>query len=56
MESYLHTKYDKYKTEKGGECFNIDENHINEIKEFLNNQMNIFPTDSKVNNNLTLDI
>ena len=56
LENHLHEKYDKYRTETGGEWFNIDENHVNEIELFLNEQMSIFPTDKKIVNNLTLDI
>jgi len=56
LENHLHAKYDKYRTETGGEWFNIDENHVNEIELFLNEQMSIFPTDKKIVNNLTLDI
>ena len=47
LEKYLHLKYDKHRTETGGEWFNIDDNQINEIKTFLKSQMEIHPTEKK---------
>jgi len=56
LEKYLHLKYDKHRTETGGEWFNIDDNQIKEIETLLKSQMEIHPTEKKGINNLTLDL
>lgn len=56
LENHLHREYDKFRTETGGEWFNIDDSHIDEIEQFLSSQMAIFNVSKNQPQNLTLDI